>query len=171
MNGELPETGFYSDTLDYANYGTRYSGLVLAQKAAFDVLDKIAVAATDYLKLSGNPQHVLFGTRWHVPDPKRRGQLLMPLQWQPEVAAEITAGNSSLIALAELAHDYASGYLRAKKEIRNSATHRLIVLHDITLTVTAAHQRSSRDTVKMTLSGFLWSRFRSHVPRSSTSEK
>lgn len=131
MNGYPPETGFYSDTLDYANYGTRYSGLVLAQKAAFDVLDKIAVATTDYLKLPGNPKPVYFGTRWHLPHPKQRGRLLMPLQWQAEIAAEIAEGNSSLIALAELAYDYATGYLRAKKNIRNSGTHGLIVLHDM----------------------------------------
>ena len=129
MNRDVPETGFYSDTLDYANYGSQSGALVLAQKAAVDVLDKIAVAATDYLRLPGNPQQVYFGTRWHLVDKKR--QFTQPLQWQPGIQGEIAAGNQSLIALAELAYDYANGYLRSKKEIRNSATHRFVVLREM----------------------------------------
>jgi hypothetical protein len=131
INGELPETGFYSDTLDYANYGSHQSALVLAHKAALDVLDKIAVASTDYLTLKGDPQHVYFGTRWHVLESKHSRRFATPLRWQPEIEAEIATGNRSLIALAELAHDYANGYLRSKKQIRNSATHGLVILHDM----------------------------------------
>ncbi len=114
-NGEIPETGFYSDTLDYANYGSRYSALVLAQRALFDVLDKIAVAATDYLKLPKSRQ-IYFGTRRHVLESKRSRKFAAPLRWQPQIDAEVAAGNRSLIALAELAHDYATGYRRSKKE-------------------------------------------------------
>jgi len=131
MKGLVPETGSYSDTLDYGKYGTGQSVLIIAQKATLDVLDKIAAAATDYLGLSGNPRKVYFRSRWHVMDVKERRMFASPLQWQPEVENEICLGNAGLIALSELAYDYAGGYLRSKKEIRDSATHRLIVLHEM----------------------------------------
>ena len=125
----VPDTGFYSDTLDYANYGMRSSTLVLAQRAACDVLDKIAVAASDYLQLPG--KQIYFGSRWHLCDTKNRWQLAKPLKWQPKIEAEIKAGNSSLIALSELAYDYSRGHLHPKKKARNAATHGLVVLHDM----------------------------------------
>jgi LA2681-like HEPN len=130
MDGVIPETGAYSDTLDYANYGARYSGIVLAQKAALDVLDKVAAAATDYFGLSGDPQQVHFTNRWHVRHPTKRSQLAEPLAWDPDIASEIEAGNTSLIALAELALDYGHGHLRPRRNTRNAGTHRFVVLHD-----------------------------------------
>jgi hypothetical protein len=140
LNGEIPETGLYADTLDYANYGVRYGALVLSQKAAIDVLDKIAVALTQYLNLSGNRKQVYFSTRWHVMDAKNGRKAARPLQWQPEVKAEITSGNTALFALSELAHDYATGPIHVKKEVRNSGTHRFVILHDI---LTDGHSRPS----------------------------
>lgn len=130
---QITETGFYSDTLDYANYGANVSGLILAQKATLDILDKIAVAATEYFALRGDPQRVYFGRRWHVMDSKRPQCFSVPVQWQAEVESEIKGGNANLIAIAELAQDYASGYLRSKRYVRNSATHGFIALHETPL--------------------------------------
>lgn len=131
LEGELPETGAYVDTLDYARYGIKQSLLVLAQKAAVDVLDKVAAAANVYLKIGGDPQAVYFGTCWHERDKAKKGQLATPLKWLKTVEDEIKAGNAALIALTELAHDYYGGYLRSKKHARNAGTHRFVVLHDL----------------------------------------
>lgn len=127
----LPETGAYTDTLDYALYGMKQSLLVLAQKAAVDVLDKVAAAANVYLNLGHNPQVVYFGTCWHELDKVKKGKLATPLKWLKAVQDEVEAGNAALIALTELAHDFHSGYLKSKKYARNAGTHRLVVLHDL----------------------------------------
>jgi hypothetical protein len=53
------------------------------------------------------------------------------LKWQPKIDAEIRKGNLPLIALTEVAIDMEEGgYLREKKNIRHSSTHRFTVLHD-----------------------------------------
>jgi hypothetical protein len=140
LNGEIPETGLYADTLDDANYGVRYGALVLSQKAAIDVLDKIAVALTHYLNLPGNRKRIYFATRWHVMDARNGHKAAVPLQWQPEIEAEITSGNTDLFALSELGQDYATGPVHLKKEVRNSGTHRFVILHDI---LTEGHSRPS----------------------------
>ena len=62
------------DTLDYARYGIKQSLLVLAQKAAVDVLDKVAAAANVDLKIGGDPQAVSFGTCWHERDDAKKGK-------------------------------------------------------------------------------------------------
>jgi hypothetical protein len=131
LEADIPETGAYTDTLDYARYGIKQSLLVLAQKAAVDVLDKVAAAANVYLKLGGNPQAVYFGTCWHTRDEAEKGRLATPLKWLKTVEDEVMAGNVALIALTELAHDYYDGYLRSKKHARNAGTHRFVVLHDV----------------------------------------
>lgn len=131
LESALPETGAYTDTLDYALYGMKQSLLVLAQKAAVDVLDKVAAAANVYLNLGHNPQVVYFGTCWHELDKAKKGKLATPLKWVKAVGDEVAAGNDALIALTELAHDFHDGYLKSKKYARNAGTHRLVVLHDL----------------------------------------
>ena len=129
LEGAPPESARYTDTLDYANYGIRSSLLTLAQRAAIDVLDRVAVAATEYLKLGPAPsgQRIYFWNRWHL-DP-RAGQLM----WQPEIEMEISDGNLALVALAELAEDFGKqhGFLWSKKDARNASTHRFTILHEI----------------------------------------
>ena len=49
LTAKFPDSGFYTDTLDYAVYGIAPSLLSLAQRACIDVLDKIAAATTEYL--------------------------------------------------------------------------------------------------------------------------
>ncbi len=125
---EFQETGNYHDTLDYANYGTVQSMAVLAQRAAMDVLDKVAGFATEYLKLPGKPKQVYFHNRWH----RDRKDKTMPLVWQSEILKELGEGNPGLLALGDLASDLLSdGPLNARTLLRHSGTHRFVILHDM----------------------------------------
>ncbi|WP_145976245.1 LA2681 family HEPN domain-containing protein [Nitrospira moscoviensis] len=126
LEEELTDSGKYSDTLDYATYGIRSSVLTLSQRSCMDVLDKTAVAASEYLGLPGDPKSIDFQTRWFV-KPKRDE----PLTWQPEIHREIALGNTALIALTEVSYDLPEGgFLQNKRSIRNTSTHRFAVLHD-----------------------------------------
>jgi hypothetical protein len=126
---QMPETGYYSDTLDYAKYGVAQSLLLTAQRSAIDLLDRIAVAASEHFGFPGSPEQIYFVNRWH----KMQGHnLALPIKWIPEVESEIRSGNCALIAMAELAEDMMKGgYLRPQKTLRNESTHRFVVLHDI----------------------------------------
>jgi len=123
------DSGSYSDTLDYALYGIRESIFTLAQRSAIDILDRIAVATSEYLELKGSPSSIYFWKRWHVIDGRK---LKQPLEWDPVIGSEIDKGNTALIALAELAEDIADGgYLHPKRTLRNESTHRFVVVHDM----------------------------------------
>jgi hypothetical protein len=115
------QTGRYADTLDYALYGTDVASLLLAQRAAIDVLDQIAVALNDYFGLGVGVKWVDFAKLW------REGKTLA---WRAGLEAEINAGNSAVVALGELAEDLSAGFLKTKLEARNASTHRFTVLHD-----------------------------------------
>lgn len=129
IEGFASESGSYSDTLDYARYGMPQSLHTFAQRAAIDLLDKIAVASTEYLSLPGASNSIYFWKRWHQTE---KGRLRSPTQWQPSVADEIERGNGPIVALSELAEDIAfGGALNPKKTLRNSSTHRFVVLHDL----------------------------------------
>lgn len=122
---KLPESGFYSDTLDNAHYGMDSSLITVAQRSCFDILDKVAVATGEYLGIKGSARAVNFINQWRI---KRKS--LKQMEWQPEIAYEIKNGNRAVIALAELSDDLGKkGYLKVKKSLRNAATHRFIVLH------------------------------------------
>lgn len=121
---KLPESGFYSDTLDKAHYGMDSSLITVAQRSCFDILDKVAVATSEYLGIKGSPRAVNFINLWRI----RRN--VNQMEWEPEIADEIKKGNPAIIALAELSDDLGKkGYLKTKKSLRNAATHRFIVLH------------------------------------------
>jgi len=123
------ESGSYADTLDYAMYGIRESLFTLAQRSAIDILDRIAVATSEYLGLKDSPSSIYFWKRWHITEGH---SLKRPLEWQPVITDEIGKGNAALIALAELAEDIvAGGYLAPKRTLRNESTHRFVILHDM----------------------------------------
>lgn len=125
---EMDETANYQDTLDYANYGVNQSVAVLAQRAAIDVLDKIAGFASEYLGLQGDAHRVYFASRWQTPPKQKNGAW----EWQPAVAAEISAGNPAALALGDLASDLTGdGYLSSHRLLRHTGTHRFAVLHDM----------------------------------------
>ena len=126
--GDPPEAAHYADTLNYVNYGIEQSLLTLAQRSAVDLLDRIAVAATEYLDLGGLPlKKIYFRNRWH------KDVYADDLEWRSDVATEIEQGNWALIALAELAEDFAreEGFLSSKKDVRNASTHRFVILHEM----------------------------------------
>jgi len=124
----VQETGTYHDTLDYAVYGIRSSLSVFAQRAALDVLDKIALLVTEYLGLAENPRNVNFRTRWYHRDKKTKAIL----GWHEGIAGEITHGNPGFVALADVAVDLSpEGFLEKKKALRDTGTHRALVLHDL----------------------------------------
>jgi tetratricopeptide (TPR) repeat protein len=127
LTADFPESGFYADTLDYAVYGIAPSLLSLAQRACIDVLDKVAVATTEYFSIPGAARAVYFWSRWF--DNYKQGQ---PLTWHPSLRAHIEKGNTAVIALAEISLDFGDeGFLHRKKAYRHSSTHRFTVLHDI----------------------------------------
>ena len=122
----VQETGTYHDTLDYAVYGIRPSLSVFAQRAALDVLDKIALLVTEYLGFDENPQGVYFRTRWH----RRENKTI--IGWHDAVEAEIEQGNPGFVALADVAVDlFPEGLLENKRTLRDAGTHRALVLHDM----------------------------------------
>jgi tetratricopeptide (TPR) repeat protein len=129
--GRPRDTGLYFDTLDYAVYGATPSRLVLAQRTALDLLDKVAVALNDYFSFGEKPKNVHFHNFWREKPKEPR--------WRPALAAAIAKGNPALIALSEIAADLSDGSeessipgrLSAEKRARHAGTHRFIVLHDI----------------------------------------
>ena len=131
IHGQVRESGSYFDTLDYALYGIKESLLTLAQRSAFDILDRLAVAASEYFRLEGSPTSIYFLKRWHV---MKGRELKKPLEWQPAILDEVEQGNTALVALSELAEDIATGgYLEQKKTLRNASTHRFVILHDLSI--------------------------------------
>lgn len=126
-NENIPESGKYSDSLDYARYGVKYSMLTLAQRSCFDILDKVAVASSEYLSLPGDPNNICFSKRWFEP---RKTNI--PTSWQPEIESAISKGNGALLAISEVSEDLSTGgFLHSKRTIRNSSTHRFTILHDL----------------------------------------
>ncbi|MEE4706104.1 LA2681 family HEPN domain-containing protein [Pseudomonas alliivorans] len=123
-----PKTGQFADTLDYAMYGPHTSALILAHRTALDLLDKVAVTANYYFKLGLAPNKVSFGRLWRDSADKKTGT---PLTKKVEVL--IRAGVYAMYGLSELAEDYdgIDGILRSQKDLRNSGTHRFVVLHDL----------------------------------------
>lgn len=128
LEAKTPESGLYFDTLDYANYGIESSLLQLAQRSCLDILDKIAIAASEYLKLPGDPVRISFNNRWFV-NPKEYAD---KLKWQEAILLEIKEDNYPLVALSELSEDlHEEGVLESKKIIRNASTHRFVILHEM----------------------------------------
>lgn len=124
-----PTTGRFADTLDYATYGPDASALILAHRTALDLFDKVAVTANHYFELGQPPSKVYFGKLWRCGADKATGS--RPLT--ETVEAAIRTGTSALYGLVELADDYndEAGILRPQKNLRNTGTHRFVVLHDL----------------------------------------
>lgn len=87
------------------------------------------MTANYYFELGHPPDKVYFGKIWRVPVDKKLGT--SPLA--KKVEALIRAGVCAMYGLAELAEDYDArdGILRSQKDLRNSGTHRFLVLHDL----------------------------------------
>ncbi|WP_328583004.1 LA2681 family HEPN domain-containing protein [Streptomyces sp. NBC_00370] len=110
------DSGVYTDTLDGGFYGEGTAMLLLAQRSALDVLDKIAVTANEHFKSGMNPAKVGFTKYWM--DSK-----------SSDIRPSLTAGDAGrrpILALAELAIDIENGMYSDAKLLRNAGTHRLV---------------------------------------------
>ncbi len=117
------DSRLYSDTLDNASYGERTAKVTMALRSGLDVLDRVAVAANQYFGFGQAVRKVTFQSVWRKRQP---GGPLRDL-----IRAEIEAGNRGVLALVELADDIASeGWLSDRRALRNTATHRFLILHD-----------------------------------------
>lgn len=124
------ETTSHADTLDFAVYGVRYSALTSAQRIAFDILDKIAVAFAHYLEIE-KAHKTSFSKVWGKTNGKGAITKL-----DKKIAASFSSGNPGLIALYNIFYDISKddsrghGFMEAHKSYRNASTHRFSVLHD-----------------------------------------
>ncbi len=121
-------TGRFADTLDNAVYGSHVSALVLAHRSSLDILDKVAIVANYHFELGQSPEKVSFSKLWRNQNQKGDEKSIAD-----KVAITIRAGVIALYGLVELADDYdrESGILRQHKNLRNTGTHRFIVLHKL----------------------------------------
>ncbi|GAB3429084.1 LA2681 family HEPN domain-containing protein [Flindersiella endophytica] len=115
------DPGVYTDTLNHAVYGEVASRLVLAHRAALDMLDKTAVAVNEHLKVGDNPKRVSFRKFWFEDD--TRTQLRFALMQHTELA-------TAVLSMAELALDMSQGSIYGHaQDVRNAGTHRFVLLH------------------------------------------
>lgn len=149
------DPGVYTDTLQYAVVGETSAKLVLAHRAALDVLDKTAVALNEHLGIGDQPDKVNFRTFWFEPEKKtenRYNTLRASLLAHTPITLQV-------LAMAELAYDMTVGGIHADaQKVRNAGTHRFVMLHqglhevDSTLTMQAIPVREMVDTMLESLS-------------------
>jgi len=127
LNSEFEESGNYIDTLDYSKYGVNEAMQTMAQRNAWDLLDKVAVASSQYLCISENIKRINFRDFWFTKDKKKH-----ITGWKKDISDEIERGSNALIALSELAIDVGNdGFLYQLMNRRHTSTHRFTVLLDI----------------------------------------
>lgn len=135
------DSGLYMDTMDEAVYGEPMAMLLLAQRSALDVLDKLAVATNEHFAIGVKTREVYFSSFWteqvattpgHVKKPKLRSAVL----------AAMPRAETTVLAMAELALDMTTGGMHEQaKKLRNAGTHRFALL-----TRTPIPDRPSIDT-------------------------
>ncbi|MCX5615409.1 LA2681 family HEPN domain-containing protein [Bombella sp. TMW 2.2559] len=120
----------FASTFDGALYGADMSALILAHRSVLDLLDKISVFINRYFELGENMKGVNFSNLWRV-SKSVNGE--RPLK--DKVVDIINSGVQALYGLVELSGDYNSdnGIFNSHKNIRNSSTHRFVILHDYLL--------------------------------------
>lgn len=113
------------DTLNYGRWGLRTGIAVQSFAATTNLLDKVAAFTHAYFKTGRKSNEVAFRDFW---------QALNGKSMDPKIAASITppAWNPGLAALCDLANDLRDDTpLAAFVELRNAATHRLVVAHEM----------------------------------------
>ena len=111
------DPGLYTDTLDGALYGEPPALLLLAQRSALDVLDKIAVTANEHFSTGLSPSRVEYSRDWRDPQTGQPRPQLGPGD----------QGLRCLLALAELAGDLTGDSMYpSARLLRNAGTHRLV---------------------------------------------
>jgi tetratricopeptide (TPR) repeat protein len=118
----IDDPGEYVETLEYAVVGELSAKLVLAHRAALDVLDKTAVAVNEHFKIGANPASVSFRRFW-FDDGKNQTVLRADLLKFPEIT-------TAVLSMAELALDMAKdGIYGHAQDVRNAGTHRFVLVH------------------------------------------
>jgi hypothetical protein len=135
--GQHPaDPGSYIDTLDTAVYGQGPALLLLAQRSALDLLDKIAVTANEHFAAGINPNNVDFTNFWK--DKKTGG-----------ARPKVNSNKSKLarLALYELSLDLGSdGIYPRARALRNAGTHRLV---HATISVATGPTKDTFSTVNL----------------------
>jgi tetratricopeptide (TPR) repeat protein len=115
------DPGVYLHTFNDAVYGEAPSKLVLAHRAAMDVLDKTAVAVNEHLQIGDNPRTISFRKFWF--EDKTGTQLRSALMHHEALS-------TAILSMAELALDMAPGGLYSHaQDVRNAGTHRFVLVH------------------------------------------
>jgi hypothetical protein len=124
---DVSDSGVYADTLDYALYGIKPAMLTSAQRMCLDILDKIAIAVTEYLELEEKRRAISFRTRWFTTSSRKDKER----KWHESIQPCLQRSNWAVVALAEMALDIGDqGFLWEKKSFRDAGTHRFVVLHN-----------------------------------------
>jgi tetratricopeptide (TPR) repeat protein len=131
MLGEEPffqhpdDPGSYMDTMDMAVYGEPMAMIVLAQRSALDVLDKLAVAVNEHFSIGVKPRDVYFSSYWTEQVASSRGKEPMLRQ---ALLAGMSGAESCVLAMAELALDMNDGGMHEQaNEARDAAQESLAV--------------------------------------------
>lgn len=115
----------YADVGEGAKFHL-YAGLLKSSFGqAFNVLDKIAFFTNTYLSLGIDEERVTFRTVWRHPDDVRSRVPGSKCRIRPEF---LQRGESSSVALVDIARDLERERFKAMREIRHAQTHRVLVL-------------------------------------------
>lgn len=157
---EWPRTGSYADTLDYAIYGAETSAITLAHNTAINILDKTAVLANHYFSLGLDPDKVDFRRIWRVKDKQSKKYELTN-----KVKEIVESFAPALYGLVELSDDYVASRAAQEKQkyMRDAATHRFVVLHDIGVSWNRYNQKElehydKNEYIQKTLAGLRFAR-------------
>jgi hypothetical protein len=110
----------FVNTLDYSQFNLYVGMLKSAFKQTYNILDKISFFINDYYRLGLPESKIYFTTIWQK-DKKIRQEIL-------------DSENISLYALYDIFQDFRSNYYEKIQNIRNTATHRKLVVFDSILT-------------------------------------
>lgn len=127
-NTTFQETAKCTDTLDYATYSVQTTALCIAQKIAYDILDKIAVSIALLFDLK-SPEKATFSNLWYLERKEQTDKIDNEIQ-------KIILSNRSIFAIYDIHRDTKKinsneyGFMRSIKDLRNASTHRFTVIHD-----------------------------------------
>lgn len=123
--GEISRRVKFLDSLGYVRWGVRTGMGAQAFTSALNLLDKVAVFVQLYF--GTGRVRLYFRDLWHPRTPKGKAD-----QMVPAVADELRRGNRGLLALCDLSCELDQDTPLARLvELRNTATHRFLVSHDM----------------------------------------
>lgn len=119
------DPGRYTSTQDTALYGEPTAMIVLAQRAALDVLDKIAVAVNEHFEVGDRVKDIYFMKFWT----ERAATTPATVKLRSKVLNAMPGCETFVLSMAELTVDMASDGMYGKaKAMRHAGTHRFALL-------------------------------------------